>query len=158
VRLAQAASSVLFVEVMFKNPDDEAIRGLLEASRRIAVVGLSPKPERDSHQVALYLQRHGYEIVPVYPRQDEILGSKVYRSVQEIPGTIDIVDVFRRGEELPEVTDDVLAGHARALWFQLGCVNEAAAERARAAGLTVVMDRCTKIEHARLLGPGRQRG
>jgi uncharacterized protein len=147
---------VLSVEVMFKNPDDEAIRRLLEASRRVAVVGLSPKPDRDSHRVAQYLQLHGYEIVPVYPREDEILGCRVYRRVQDIPGTIDIVDVFRRGEELPEVTDDVLAGHARALWFQLGCVNEAAAERARAAGLVVVMDRCTKIEHARLL-PGRQR-
>jgi uncharacterized protein len=142
---------------MFKNPDDEAIRRLLAGSRRIAIVGLSPKPDRDSHLVALYLQRQGYEIVPVYPRQDEILGQKVYRRVQDIAGSVDLVDVFRRGEDLPEVTDDVLAGHARALWFQLGCVNETAAQRAQAAGLTVVMDRCTKIEHARLLGPGRQR-
>ncbi len=148
---------MLFVEVMFKNPDDAAIRRLLEGSRRIAVVGLSPKPDRDSHRVAQYLQLHGYEIVPVYPRQDEILGQKVYRRVQDIPGEVDLVDVFRRGEDLPEVTDDVLAGHARALWFQIGCVNEVAAERARTAGLTVVMDRCTKIEHARLLGPGGKR-
>ncbi len=143
---------------MFKNPDDAAIRSLLESTRRIAVVGLSPKPDRDSHLVAQYLQRCGYEIVPVYPRQEEILGRKVYRRVQDIPGEIDLVDVFRRGEDLPEVTEDVLAGRARALWFQLGCVNEGAAERARAAGLTVVMDRCTKIEHARLLGPGWRRG
>jgi predicted CoA-binding protein len=140
-----------------RNPDDAVIRSLLEGVRRIAVVGLSPKPARDSHRVARYLQSHGYEIVPVYPRQDEILGQKVYRRVQDIPGEIELVDVFRRGEDLPEVTDDVLAGHARALWFQLGCVNEDAAERARAAGLTVVMDRCTQVEHARLLGLGWKR-
>ncbi len=94
--------------------------------------------------------------MPVYPRQEEILGRRVYRRVQDIPGPIDLVDVFRRGEDLPEVTDDVLAGQARALWFQIGCVSEVAAERALSAGLVVVMDRCIKIEHARLLGPGRQ--
>ena len=136
----------------YQNPDDAAIRDLLDAARRIAVVGLSPKPDRDSHRVARYLQLRGYEIVPVYPREEEILGRTVYRRVQDIPGEVDLVDVFRRGEDLPAVTDDVLAGHARALWFQIGCVNEAAAERAQAAGLTVVMNRCTKIEHARLLG------
>jgi len=143
---------------MFKNPDDAAIRSLLEGTRRIAVVGLSPKPDRDSHQVARYLQLRGYEIVPVYPRGDEILGQKVHRRVQDIPGAIDLVDVFRRSEDLPEVTADVLAGQASALWFQLGCVNEDAALRAQEAGLTVVMDRCTKIEHARLLGSGWRRG
>lgn len=143
--------------MVFRNPDDAVIRNLLESARRIAVVGLSPKPDRDSHRVAQYFQSRGYEIVPVYPRGDEILGQRVYRRVQDIPGEIDIVDVFRRSEDLPEVTDDALAGHARALWFQLGCVHEDAAERAHAAGLTVVMDRCTKIEHARLLGLGWKR-
>ena len=141
----------------FRNPDDLTIRQLLSEARRIAIVGLSPKPDRDSHRVAQYLQLHGYEIVPVYPRQDEILGQQVYRRIQDIPGVVDLVDVFRRGEELEEVTDDALAGHALALWFQLGCVNEEAAERGRAAGLTVVMDLCTKIEHAPLLGPGGKR-
>ena len=142
---------------MFQNPDDQTIRRLLESVRRIAVVGLSPQPDRDSHRVARYLQSHGYEIVPVYPREEEILGRKVYRRVQEIPDGVDLVDVFRRSEDLPAVTEDVLAGRTRALWFQLGCVSEAAAERARAAGLTVVMDRCTKIEHGRLLGQGWNR-
>lgn len=138
----------------FENPDDGALRELLETTRRIAVVGLSPKPDRDSHRVAAYLQQHGYEVVPVYPREDEILGEKVYRRVQDVPGAVDVVDVFRRGEDLPEVVADVLAAHASAVWFQLGCVNDAAAERARQAGLAVVMDRCMKVEHGRLLGPG----
>lgn len=136
----------------FQNPDDATIRELLDAARRIAVVGLSPRPDRDSHRVARYLQIRGYEIVPVYPREEEILGRAVYRRVQDIPGEVDIVDVFRRSEALPEVTDDVLEGHSRALWFQLGCVDEEAAARAQSAGLTVVMNRCTRTEHARLLG------
>jgi predicted CoA-binding protein len=136
----------------FQNPDDDAVRRLLERARRIAVVGLSPKPDRDSHRVALYLQQRGYEIVPVYPREDEILGARVYRRVQDVPGTLDLVDVFRRGEDLPEVVADGLAAKAPAFWFQLGCVNEGAARQAQGAGATVVMDRCAMVDHARLLG------
>ena len=136
----------------FANPDDDAIRRLLERVRRIAVVGLSPKPHRDSHRVARYLLDRGYEVVPVYPREEEILGRKVYRRVQDVPGGVDLVDVFRRSEELPEVIDDALVARAGALWLQLGCIDEAGARRARAAGLTVVMDRCVMVEHARLLG------
>ena len=136
----------------FRNPDDETIRQLLERVRRIAVVGLSPKPQRDSHRVARYLLERGYEIVPVYPREDEILGQKVYRSVRDVPGTVDLVDVFRRSEELPEMVDDVLAARAGALWLQIGCVDEKGALRAREAGLTVVMDRCLMVDHAHLLG------
>lgn len=136
----------------FANPDDDAIRRLLERVRRIAVVGLSPKPRRDSHRVARYLLDRGYEVVPVYPREEEILGRKVYPRVQDVPGGVDLVDVFRRSEELPEVIDDVLAARAGALWLQLGCIDETGARRARAAGLTVVMDRCVMVEHARLLG------
>jgi predicted CoA-binding protein len=136
---------------LFPNPDDEAIRRLLEKVRRIAVVGLSPKPHRDSHRVARYLLESGYEIVPVYPREEQILGQKVYRRVQDIAGAVDLVDVFRRSEELPEVIDDALAARAGALWLQLGCIDESGARRARDAGLTVVMDRCLMVEHARLL-------
>jgi len=136
----------------FRNPDDDAVRGLLERVRRIAVVGLSPKPHRDSHRVARYLLERGYEIVPVYPREDEILGQKVYRRVQDVAGTVDLVDVFRRSEDLPAVIDDVLAARAGALWLQIGCVDEAGARRARDAGLTVVMDRCLMVDHAHLLG------
>lgn len=136
----------------FENPQDSVLRELLARARRVAVVGLSPKPDRDSHRVASYLQQHGYEVDPVYPREQRILGRTVYRRVQDVPAGVDVVDVFRRGEELPEVVEDVLASGARALWFQLGCVNEAAAERALQAGLTVVMDRCIKVEHSRLIG------
>ena len=121
----------------FQNPGDDAVRGLLERVRRIAVVGLSPKPHRDSHRVARYLLERGYEIVPVYPREEEILGQKV----------------FRRSEELPETIDDALAKGAGALWLQLDCIDESGARRARDAGMSVVMDRCLMVEHARLLGP-----
>jgi predicted CoA-binding protein len=136
----------------FPNPDDDSIRGLLGRVRRIAVVGLSPKPHRDSHRVARYLLERGYEIVPVHPREERILGQSVYRRVQDVPGPVDLVDVFRRSQALPEVIDDALAARASALWLQLGCVDEAGARRAREAGMTVVMDRCLMVEHARLLG------
>lgn len=141
----------------FENPDDATLRRLLETSRRIAVVGLSPKPDRDSNRVAAFLLGRGYQIMPVYPRNETIFDEKVYRHVNEIPGVVDVVDVFRRGEDLPEVVEDAIAAGAPAVWFQLGCVNEAAAERARSAGLTVVMDRCMKIEIVRLLGSAWRR-
>jgi len=136
------------------NPDDDAIRSLLESVRRIVVVGLSPKPHRTSHHIALYLQEQGYEIVPVYPREEEILGQKVYRRVQDVPGTIDLVNVFRRSENLPAVFDDILASSAAAVWTQLGCVDLDGARRAREAGRTVVMDRCIMVDHSRLVGRG----
>ena len=134
------------------NPGEDARRALLEKARRIAVVGLSPKPYRDSHRVARYLQERGYEVVPVYPREETILGAKVYRRVQDIPGGVDLVDVFRRREELPGVFDDALAARSPAIWTQLECVDEASARRATAAGVTVVMDRCIMVDHAALLG------
>jgi uncharacterized protein len=137
---------------LYSEPADEDIRRLLENARRIAVVGLSPKPHRDSHRVALYLQDRGYEVIPVYPREETILGARVYRRVEDIPGGVDLVDVFRRSEELPGVVDDAVAARAPAVWFQLDCVNEEAAAGAAAAGMTVVMDRCLMVEHARLLG------
>ena len=136
----------------FRNPDDDAVRALLERVQRIAVVGLSPKAYRDSHRVARYLLEHGYEVVPVYPREEEILGQQVYRRVQDAPGLVDLVDVFRRSDSLPEVIDDVLAARAGGLWLQLGCIDEAGARRAREAGLAVVMVRCLMVEHGRLLG------
>lgn len=135
----------------FENPGDDRIRELLESARRIAVVGLSPKPHRDSHRIAVYLQQHGYEIVPVYPREHSILGARVYRRVQDIPGGVDLVDVFRRSEMLAGVVEEALAARAPTLWFQLGCVDEDAAGRAAAAGATVVMNRCIMVDHARLL-------
>ena len=137
---------------MYSDPPDEDIRRLLQGVRRIAVVGLSPKPHRDSHRVAAYLQERGYEIVPVYPREESILGARVFRRVQDVPGGVDLVDVFRRSEELPGVVEDALAARSPAVWFQIGCVHEEAAERAASVGMTVVMDRCLMVEHARLLG------
>ena len=137
---------------MFSNPSEEAIRKLLAKARRIAVVGLSPKPHRDSNRMARYLLERGYEVVPVYPREEEILGLRVYRRIADIPGGVEIVDVFRRSEHLPEVVGDALAARAPALWFQLGCIHAQAAVRAATAGATVVMDRCIMVDHARLLG------
>lgn len=139
---------------MHQNPDDTAIRQLLERVRRIAVVGLSPKPHRDSNRVARYLLERGYEVVPVYPREERILGQEVFRRVQDIPGPVDLVDVFRRSEMLAGVIDDALAARAQALWLQLDCIDHDGAARARAAGMTVVMDRCLMVDHARLLGRG----
>lgn len=141
-----------FAAQEFRNPEDEEIRILLEKVRRIAVVGLSPKPYRDSHRVARYLLEHGYTVVPVYPREDLILGQAVYRRVQDIPGGVDLVDVFRRSDNLAPAFDDALAAKAPAIWTQYDCVDAASARRAQSAGLVVVMDRCLMVEHARLLG------
>ena len=133
---------------------DRAV-ALMGEARTIAVVGVSPKPSRDSHEVARYLIEAGYEVYLVNPTVDEeVLGRRVYGSVQELPQAVDIVDVFRRAEHVPLVVDDAIAAGAKAVWMQLGIVNEEAADRARAAGLEVVMDRCTKIEHRRLVAQG----
>jgi uncharacterized protein len=135
-----------------RNPDPEDLKRLLESARRIAVVGLSPKPHRDSNRIGRYLIERGYDVIPVYPREDDILGRKVYRRVQDIHGGVDLVDVFRRSEKLPEVFDEALAARAPAVWLQLGCVDEGGARRASDAGVTVVMDRCIMVDHAHLLG------
>jgi predicted CoA-binding protein len=138
----------------FSNPDDNTIRALLERTRRIAVVGLSPKSHRVSNRIGRYLVEQGYDVVPVYPRGDEILGRKVFRRVQDVPGPVDLVNVFRRSEDLPAVFDDLLASDAAAIWTQLGCVDLDGARRAGEAGRTVVMDRCIMVDHSRLLGRG----
>ncbi len=137
------------------NPTDDEIRGLLQRVKRIAVVGLSPKAHRDSHRVSAYMQRAGYEIVPVYPKEETILGARVYRSVREIDAPVDLVNVFRRSEELPEVAADILTSphqNSPAVWFQLDCVHEGAIGDLVKAGRTVVYDRCLMVEHARLIG------
>ena len=125
------------------------ISGLLERARTIAVVGCSPKPDRDSHRVAAYLQTAGYRVVPINPGADEILGVTAYPDLESVPGDIelDIVDVFRRPEHIPAVVDAVLTRGAKALWLQLGCANPEAEKRASDAGLEVVSDRCIKVEH-----------
>ena len=123
---------------------------LLRDARTIAVVGISSAPRKASHGVTAYLIEAGYTVYLVNPDETEVFGMPVYDRVRDLPEPVDIVDIFRRPEHVPPVVEDAIAANARAVWMQLGIVNEAAAQRARAAGLEVVMDRCTKIDHARL--------
>ena len=116
------------------------------------MVGLSPRPERDSHDVAQYLQRQGYRIIPVNPNIDAVLGERAYPDLLSIPEPIDMVDVFRRSEEVEPIAEQAVAIGAKVLWLQLDVINEAAAAIATAGGLDVVMDRCTLREHQRLQG------
>jgi predicted CoA-binding protein len=135
------------------------LRRILATCKTIAVVGLSPQWHRPSFFAAKYMQGHGYRIVPVNPSATEILGERCYPSVTAaakelgVQGVgIDMVDCFRKSEDIPPIADEAIAIGARCLWMQIGVIHEAAAEKARAAGLQVVMDRCVKIEHARLFG------
>lgn len=127
------------------------IARILRDARTIAVVGLSPKPDRPSHAVARYLQTHGYRVIPVNPGVRAVLGETAYPSIDAIPPdiVIDVVDVFRKAEETPPIAAMAVRRGARALWLQLGVRNEEAAALARAGGLDVIMDRCIKIEHER---------
>jgi len=133
---------------------NDALRALLREARTVAVVGLSPKPERPSHGVARYLQRAGYRIVPVNPGHDEILGERSYRTLADAARdhAIDIVDVFRRSEVAGAVVDQAIAVRPKLVWLQLGVVDEAARARAESAGIAIVMDRCLAIDHRQLLG------
>ncbi len=124
-------------------------RQILDTYRVFAVVGLSPRPERPSHDVASFLKRMGYRIVPVNPGHSEILGETCYSDLLSIPFSIEVVDIFRRSEEVTPIVDQAIAVGAKAVWMQIGVTNDAAAEKARAAGLAVVMDRCPKIEFFR---------
>ncbi len=128
---------------------DEALE-ILRSARTVAVVGLSPDPSRPSHTVASYLKRQGYRIIPVNPSVSEVLGERSYPDLRSVPEPVDVVDVFRRPEYVPQIVEDAIAIGARALWLQEGVVHEQAAERARQAGLRVVMDRCMLKEHQRL--------
>jgi predicted CoA-binding protein len=124
-----------------------SITELLDTAKIIAVVGLSSKPSRPSYGVARYLQSSGYRIIPVNPNESEVLGEKCYARLEDIPEQIDIVDIFRRSELVPEIVDAAIRIGARAVWMQEGVVNEASAEKARRAGLTVIMDLCIAPEH-----------
>ena len=130
----------------------EAIRNLLQQARTIAVVGISAKPDRPSHEVAHYLQRAGYTIIPVNPAYQEVMGLKCYPDLHAVPEKIDIVDVFRKPAEVMPVVDEAIAVGAGCVWLQLGVIAPEAAHKAADAGLKVVVDRCTKIEYLRLLG------
>ena len=127
------------------------LKALMQSTRRIALVGLSNNPDRPSYRVAQYLIAAGYDVVPVNPGLREVLGRVCYPNLRAIEGPVDMVDVFRRSEEVAAITDDAIAIGAKSLWLQLGVIDEASAERAAAAGLAVVMDRCIKIDHYALL-------
>jgi uncharacterized protein len=132
--------------------DPLAIQRLLNAARTVAIVGLSGNDLRASNFVGYYLKRHDYRVIPVNPRETSILGEAVYPSLLEVPVPVDIVNVFRSPDALPEIVRDAAAIHAGALWCQFGVINTSAARDAEAAGMTVVMDRCLKVEHARYIG------
>ncbi|MCP5222794.1 MAG: CoA-binding protein [Zoogloeaceae bacterium] len=132
--------------------DIDGLRRVLAQTRTIAVVGLSAKWNRPSFFAAQYMQQRGYTIIPVNPAYDTVLGQTCYPSLRDIPGRVDMVDCFRKPEDLLPIVDDAIAIGARSLWLQLGVINHEAVARAEAAGLEVVMDRCVKIEFARLFG------
>lgn len=135
---------------MFQNPSEDEIRTFLKSIKRVAVVGLSPKADRPSHRVAAALQRFGYDIVPVRPAVTEVLGQPAYARLEQVPGTIDLVDVFRNPDEVDAIVDDCIRLKLPALWLQDGVINQPAAERARAAGMFVVMNRCTYRDYMAL--------
>ncbi len=134
------------------NEDINTLRRILKQGKTIAVVGLSANWWRPSYFAAKYMQEHGYRIIPVNPQYREVLGEKCYANLRDIPEPVDIVDCFRRSEDIGPIADEAIAIGAKVLWLQLGVINHEAAEKARKAGLDVVMDRCVKIEHARLFG------
>lgn len=128
------------------------IQRLLHTSKTIAIVGLSSNELRPSHFVGYYLKRHGYRVVPVNPRETNVLGETCYAKLQDVPVPVDIVNVFRAPDALPGIARDAVAIHAHALWCQFGVINEEGAKIAEDGGLAVVMDRCIKVEHARYVG------
>jgi predicted CoA-binding protein len=132
--------------------DINSLRRILRECRVLAVVGLSADWFRPSYFAAKYMQEHGYRVIPVNPRYDSILGEKCYKTLQDIPEPVDLVDVFRKAQDVMPIAEQAIAIKAKVLWQQLGVRNEEAATRARAAGLESVMDRCVKIEHGRLFG------
>jgi uncharacterized protein len=132
--------------------DINTLRRILSQTRVIAVVGLSADWFRPSYFAAKYMQEHGYRVIPVNPKYERILGEKCYKSLRDIPEPVDMVDVFRKTQDVPPIADEAIAIGAKVLWQQLSVKNEAAAAKARAAGLDAVLDRCVKIEHGRLFG------
>jgi uncharacterized protein len=132
--------------------DPLTIQRVLHTARTIAIVGLSNNELRASYFVGYYLKRHGYRVIPVNPRETEILGQKCYASLLDVPEPVDIVNVFRAPDALPGIARDAVAIHAGALWCQFGVINEEGARIAEDGGVTVIMDRCLKVEHARYVG------
>ena len=134
----------------FQNPSDATIQAVLATPKIVAVVGCSPSPERDSHRIARLLQARGHRVIPVNPGHREILGETCYASLRDIPEQVDMVDIFRRSEQVASIVDEAIAVGAKIVWMQLGVIDERAAAKAQNAGLTVMMDRCPAIEYRRL--------
>lgn len=130
---------------------DSEIKDILENIKTIAVLGLSPKPQRDSFKVGKYLKDHGYNIIPVRPAQKEILGQKAYKSLDDIKTGVDIVDAFRRSEQIIDHVQEVIRLKPKVFWMQLGIENQEAAQKLTQAGIDVVMNRCIKVDHDRLI-------
>jgi len=135
----------------FANSAFDRLR-ILEKYRRIAMVGLSSNPFRPSHFAAIYLLSEGYDVIPINPREREVLGRASYPNLAAVPGPVEVVDIFREPAAVPAIVEEAIAAGAKVVWMQLGVIHEEAARRAREAGLEVVMDRCMKIEHARFFG------
>ena len=133
-----------------RNPTDEAIKHLLTSAATIALVGASSNPDKASYGVMQKLQRDGYRVIPVNPRETDVLGERAYASLLDVPDKVDIVDVFRRAEDTPPIADEAVKVGAKALWLQTGIVSEDAAARAEAGGLMVVMDACIGATHSML--------
>lgn len=142
-------------EVPLTNASDEEVRAILESSKTVAIVGLSDKPERDSYGVASYLKAHGYRIIPVNPNVKEVLGERASASLREVPGQVDVVDIFRKPEAIPAIVDEAIAIGVKTVWMQEGLAHNAAADKARAAGLSVIMSKCMMKEHKKVFGGGQ---
>ena len=141
-----------------QNPSNQELKQLLTDAATIAMVGASSNPEKESHSIMQRLQKAGYRVIPVNPRETEVLGERAYASLADVPGHVDIVDVFRRAEDTPGIADDAVKIGAKALWLQTGIVNEEAAARAKAGGLIVVMDACIGATHSLLRVPKKMQG
>ena len=132
--------------------DDQMMKDILLSAKTIASVGLSSNQQKESYWIVAYLKEQGYRVIPVNPTADEILGEKSYPDLESVPVTIDVVQVFRKPEDVPPVVDSAIKIGAKAVWMQEGIINEGAAQKAREAGLQVVMDACMRVTHRRLIG------
>ena len=137
-------------ELPHENPPQEVIQQILKQTKKIAIVGLSPKEARDSNKVARYLMKNGYEIIPVNPGQKEILGQTCYKSLKDIPFQVDMTDLFLNPKRVPPIVDEAIEIGAKFIWMQEGVVHNEAAKKATEAGIEVVMDLCTKKEHEKM--------
>ncbi|MFC1521232.1 CoA-binding protein [Elusimicrobiota bacterium] len=129
------------------NADQGEIKEILEKYKTIAVIGLSQKRDRPSNMVGQYMKEHGYKIIPVNPGQDKLIGEKCYAKLSDVPEDVDIVDIFRQSQYVPEIVEQAITKKCKVIWMQQGIVNNQAADSAKAAGMIVVMDKCIKIEH-----------